>query len=113
MIDHQLIDIKRGKADRDKGMKLAAWGRADILNEARAMAKMICISKGSCTIDDVRVKLDITSLKSNQQNWLGSVFRDPQFLWTGEYRQSAIPSNHARPIKVWRFYEKKADPYHR
>ena len=39
MIDHQLIDIKRGKADRDKGMKLAAWGRADILNEARAMAK--------------------------------------------------------------------------
>ena len=40
MIDHQLIDIKRGKADRDKGMKLAAWGRADILNEARAMAKM-------------------------------------------------------------------------
>ena len=95
------FSLQRGKAARDEGIALATLPRAEQLRRARLFAQRICEIKGRVTIDDVRAMMEIPAGASNGSNWIGSVFRDKRFVWTGEMVQSTLSSNHARMIKVW------------
>ncbi|MAH51793.1 hypothetical protein CMI37_38610 [Candidatus Pacearchaeota archaeon] len=96
------LDLSAGIELRDMGMALAAGNNRMALEIARGAAEKICREKGVVTSDDVRQRLGLNpSDIRDSQNWMGSIFRVPQFIWTGERVKSRIPRNHAAEIKVW------------
>ena len=101
------FNLERGQQLRDQGMELAAMADLEALALARDVAEHLCRQKGEVTTDDVREFLNIEPGHSNGQNWIGSIFRDPRFLWTQRVINSAIPRNHARMIKVWRLHPRE------
>jgi len=97
------LSLAEGKRLKDEGMTLAAMSRAELLKKARDVAYVLCEKHGTCTTDDVRYALDLRPAdKANQQNWIGSIFRDSRFEATGEYVKSKIARNHAAVIQIWR-----------
>ena len=100
--DHMRLNLSSGRALRDLGMERAANKRQDLLAEWREQAVFICEAVGVCTTDDLRRHFGAKAMGINKQNWMGSIFRDSRFEWTGRMQPSRIPGNHARMIKVWR-----------
>jgi len=97
------LDLDGGVELREEGMARAATNRQEMLELSRDVAEEIARSNGVVTSDDVRYHLNLApSNKQSSQNWMGSMFRDPRFTWTGDYVNSKIRRNHARPIRVWR-----------
>jgi hypothetical protein len=97
------FNLPEGKLKKEEGMALAATGREGLLGSAREMAMLLCEKHGTCTTDDVRYALDLRPAdKANQQNWIGSIFKDSRFEGTNEYVKSRIPRNHAAVIQIWR-----------
>jgi hypothetical protein len=101
MMDVQL-NLKLGRELRDQGMNLAAMNRQQALQFARRAAAQLARVNGTVTSDDVRRAIQLGKGRSNGQNWIGSIFKTPEFVWTGQVVQSALPGNHARLIRVWR-----------
>lgn len=102
MIQPQLrFDLDQGEALRDEGMAMAALTQSELLAEARDEAVRIARAQGYVTIDDVRRAAHVPPGTTNGQNWIGSVFKDKRFVWTGRMKKSEIPSNHGRMIRVW------------
>ena len=95
-------DLLGGLAAKDRGMALAALPRKDQLCICRDTAERLCRMQGTCTSDDVRRLLRIVPIGTNQQNWLGSLFKDKRFEPTGEMVKSTIKRNHGRLLTVWR-----------
>ena len=77
--------------------------KAKELTAHRMRQKLVRIARaqGYVTIDDVRRPANVPAGQTNGQNWIGSVFKDKRFLWTGRMKKSEIPSNHGRMIRVW------------
>jgi hypothetical protein len=97
------LDLDGGVELREEGMAQAATNRQEMLELSRDVAEEIARSNGVVTSDDVRYRLNLApSNNLCSQNWMGSMFRDPRFTWTGDYVNSKIRRNHARPIRVWR-----------
>ena len=92
------------QAKRD-GLATAAEGnRRDMLTSARVVAREIAAQRPQgITADDVVLALverghDVHSLG----NAAGSLFRGPEWQFTGERRRSVRIHAHANELKVWR-----------
>ena len=97
------LDLNAGKKLKAEGMERAARSRSELLELCRDTARnMLCNGWPDLTVDEVRAKLDLVKGAANSQNWMGSMFRHPDFEATGEFRKSQIPSNHAHSNRVWR-----------
>ena len=97
------LDLDGGVELREEGMARAATNQQEMLELSRDVAEEIARSNGVVTSDDVRYRLNLApSNNLCSQNWMGSMFRDPRFTWTGDYVNSKIRRNHAAPIKVWK-----------
>lgn len=59
---------------------------------------------GTVSADDVRIwieaQADRVEIMSRSLNWMGSVFRGPNWMWLYEDK-STHPANHGRIIKFW------------
>ena len=103
MAEKQLhIDLIQGQLLRDRGLALSAMPKAELLHLARETAYNIARIDGEVTSDDVRQALNIVPGRANGANWIGSIFRDKRFEWTGRVISSKIPKNHAALIKIWK-----------
>lgn len=102
----QLAMFDKHAAERAKhrGMTEAERGARDFLNYARAVAREIASHRPQgITADDVQEALvqrghDIHRLG----NAAGSLFRGPEWIFTGERRRSVRIHAHANELKVWR-----------
>jgi len=91
-----------GEHLKSHGMRKAAEAAPDLLSEARDVAAAIARERGTVTIDDVRAQMGIGPGKQNGANWLGSVFRDARFAWTGQFVKARLSTSHSRMVRVWR-----------
>lgn len=96
------LDLKKGLQLKEQGMELAAMSNQQLLQRAREVAHDLLLRKEAITVDDVRLGMGLQAGKQNRQNWMGAIFRASDFAWTGQYRKSASPHNHAAEVKVWR-----------
>tara|TARA_R100000306_G_scaffold54462_1_gene51640 strand:- start:275 stop:616 length:342 start_codon:yes stop_codon:yes gene_type:complete len=97
------LDLFAGERLKAEGMAQAAMPRPELLELCRDTARnMLCNGWPDVTTDEVRAKLNLGKGTANSQNWMGSMFRHPDFEATGEFRKSQIPSNHAHSNRVWR-----------
>jgi len=86
---------------KQKGMELAAEKRPELLRIAREIAKEIATSQGTVTADDVAAELDNRSLPRLGPA-AGSLFKTPDFKWTGLRVFSEQMANHGREFRVWK-----------
>src|SRR3974390_296665 len=93
--------MQTGEQLKLRGMKLAADNRCLDLNKARYAAVLYAKRHGTVTADDVYLYLLTSGSDTDLGPAWGSVFREG-FVWTGEWKPSSRPSNHARMIRVWR-----------
>lgn len=98
------MDLALGRQARDDGMALAAARRSTVLDLARRFARQVAMAREdrTCTADDVRVCLAEVGLDEALGNAAGSVFRTPDWRFTGHWVASCSVGNHARHIRVWR-----------
>jgi len=100
--DELQMDLLGGLRDKKKGMNQAALPKSEVLELCRDEAERICRRQGTVTSDDVRRALNLAPVGTNQQNWIGSIFKDKRFVSTGEMVKSTIRRNHGRLLTVWR-----------
>lgn len=68
----------------------------------RAVAKDISIKSGFVSSDNLRVMADALGwVPVHPASW-GAIFRGPQWQEIGR-QKSAVPSNHHREIRIWRW----------
>ena len=91
------FDAEAGRIERDAGMQLAADARAELLEQAREVARQVAREKGTVTCDDVRREFD-----PPLGNAWGSLFKTDEWEFAGEWRRSEIVSNHRRAMCDWR-----------
>ena len=85
-----------GQALKEAGMKQAAENRSELLAKARQIALEEAV-KGTVTADDLP-----DDLRESLGPATGSVFKTPDFEFTGKRVTSVRASNHARELKVWK-----------
>lgn len=95
------FDLEEGRRRKRQGMSLAAQNRARLLDYARRLAREIAQKSGVCTSDDVHKALRERGL-DGLGNAAGSLFRGPEWVFTGQWRPSERVSAHGRMIRVWR-----------
>ena len=84
------------------GMDRAAENKKSLLKVARKVARRIATEKGVVTMDDVQAALALMDISDRALgNAAGSVFRGPEWKWTGRRIKSKRPHSHANEIKVW------------
>jgi len=96
-----LFDLDEALRRKDKGMALAAERRYTTLDHARRVALNLSLVIDGVTADDVYAELDSID-REHLGNSAGSIFKDGNWHWLGEWRQSTRVSNHGRYIRVWR-----------
>ena len=100
------LDLDAAIEQRDLGMAraAAAGNNKKLLAISREVAEQIATEKGTVTCEDVRAALTLMPQhhRRDSQNWMGSMFKDRRFVWTGKYVKCRIPCNHANNIKVGR-----------
>ena len=99
------LDLGAAIEQRDIGMAraAAAGDNRKMLALSRDVAEQIAAENGTVTCEDVRAALTLVPQHTrDSQNWMGSMFKDRRFVWTGKYVKCRIPCNHANNIKVWR-----------
>ena len=99
-----LFDLPKAKKLRDAGKDRAATERRELLEKAQEYVGF-CYDLGAreITADDVYALMESHDLHPERLgNAWGSVFKGPEWEWTGEWRQSTRVSNRGRYIRVWR-----------
>jgi len=86
-----------------------------LIAQARDLAVQQCLSEGTATTRSVRaemLKLKILSEGGGRENWLGAVFKNPRFIWTGRWLtyRSQSRNVHERTIKIWRLTKSDDEP---
>ena len=87
------------------GMGLAVASRIELVEEVRARLRSIALGRQSRTAsaDDVdQILIRLQRNHADLGNAAGAIFRDGNWICTGEWKASIRTSNHARPIRVWR-----------
>ena len=100
-IQNDLFSLPEGLRRKDEGMRQAADNDPTTLEYAREIAKMVARINGTVTADDVRLRLDESGY-GHLGPAAGSLFRGPDWIFTGDWRTSDRISNHARMNRVWR-----------
>lgn len=95
---------KLGEALKRAGMERAAANRRELLALARGIADAAALrGDGTATADDVAEGLEAAGRDpADLGAAFGSIFKGKGWRFTGEWRPSRRPSNHARPVRVWR-----------
>lgn len=96
------LSLLEGRRRRDRGIERVTKRNRAWLEVARSVAHRLAHRHGTVTADDVREYLEGIKLVPSHPNTWGAVFRCPEFVPTGEYRQSRTPSRHAAIVRVWR-----------
>jgi hypothetical protein len=100
-IDLPLFDSAASDAAKAHGMQVAAEKKPLTLEFARKIALEIC-SVGKCiSIDDVLKECEKRGVDPNLGAASGSLFKTPDWRFTGIREKSTRVSNHSREIKVW------------
>jgi hypothetical protein len=100
-----VFDDKLGEQLKTDGMNLAAENREALLEQAKAAAVEIAISRPNrrCCADDVYCFLVNAGVDVSQLgNAAGSLFKKERWEFTGDRVRSKRITNHARWIMVWR-----------
>ena len=105
-----LFDLPKAKKLRDAGKDRAATERRELLGVAQEYAVNLCrFLTVPITADEVYDAMAVTERHPERLgNAWGSVFKGPEWEWTGEWRQSTRVSNRGRYIRVWRLRPKKS-----
>lgn len=99
-----IFDAIRANRLADAGVERAARGKGPLLDLARRGAVEIARSRESKTVtaDDVQAWLVRQGIEESKLgNAAGSVFRGPQWRYTGVTVKSQRPASHGRLIRVW------------
>lgn len=100
-----VFDETESQKRKDEGMKIAAEAQPTLLDKCREVAVEIAMDRPDRKVssDDV----GIVMLQRHNVSGLGpvggSIFRGPNWVFTGERVRSTRTTNHAREIKVWRY----------
>src|SRR5262245_9774350 len=100
-----LFDRRQGERGKSHGMDLAAEKRKELLQTVRLAVKGIALTRESreVTADDAANWLvSVGRAPEDLGNAFGSLFRDSDWEFTGEWRESVRSSNHSRANRVWR-----------
>jgi hypothetical protein len=95
----------KGEQLRLKGMGLAADNAKQQLALARRVAAQIALRRKDRTVtaDDVgRILQEVYGLDTLGPA-AGSMFKTPDWKWTGQFRKSKRVTNHSRLLRVWRY----------
>ena len=102
----QLAMFDKHASERAKthGMQRAADGTREFLGYAREVARELAATRPQgITADDVQQALVERGYDIHQLgNAAGSLFRGPEWIFTGERRRSVRIHAHANELKVWR-----------
>ena len=98
----QLFDLTRGEKLKREGMNKAADSRERQLAYARHVAEQIALSREDRTCDADLVQKVLIPDNIALGNSAGSLFRNKKWKWTGKFKKSERPMNHARLIRVWK-----------
>ena len=86
---------------KEAGIRDAASARTELVAHARKLAKAFaiqCVASREITIDDVQILVGDADLGPAA----GSVFRTPEWEFSGKWTESVREGNHRRMIRVWR-----------
>ena len=104
-----LFDLPKAKRLRDAGKDRAATERRELLWRAQNLAVNTARLWGVVTADCVYERMAALKLHPERLgNAWGSLFKGPEWEWTGEWRQSTRVSNRGRYNRVWRLRPKKS-----
>lgn len=101
----QQLDLELGLLLKTRGMVSAEMNGSDWLTEIlRPIARMLAAEKQSRELcaDDVTSYLLSHDIEVPKGPFWGSLFKTKDWVFTGKRKQSALPSNHGRELKVWR-----------
>ena len=98
-----LFNLDEARRLKEEGIKQAANNPMRPLDHARIFATLAVRKYGEVTADDVyRAFKDRDMDFDTLGNAAGAIFRGPEWQFTGKWRASTRPSNHARMLRVWR-----------
>jgi len=90
----------------DESMKLLEDSHGHLISRAREEAILLAKASGTVHSRMVRARMKALNLlpPDGKEYWLGTVFRDPRFEWTGELHTYSDPDRKVfdRNVKVWR-----------
>lgn len=101
MTQSDLFDAAESRRRKERGMALAADAVPTLLARARHLAVGVAVRKGEVTADDVSEWLELNGYPDLGPA-AGSLFRGPEWEFTGRFVQSTRKTNHARLLRVWR-----------
>lgn len=107
-IPEPIYDIDAARELRDKGMTLAANNNRELLELAREVAITIAEHDPDGECDANRVGVVLTELYGVEEfgNWMGSVFKQKWWEFTGRRVQAKRKSRHGNEIRIWRLNSK-------
>ena len=100
-LQNDLFSLPEALRLKEQGMRQAADNDPTTLEYAREIAKMVARINGTVTADDVQLRLNESGY-GHLGPAAGSLFRGPDWIFTGDWRTSDRITNHARCNRVWR-----------
>jgi len=91
-----------GAALKEAGQSAMEQTDREFVTRMRAAAREISLASGFVTVENLRLIAASMCLEPIHCNSWGSVFRGPQWKIVGRKR-SAMPTAHAREIKIWQW----------
>lgn len=91
-----------GQQRKIAGLNAIEQSADEFVRTMREAAIRISTERGMVSSDELRVVADDMGLQPHHQNAWGGLFRGPHWVPVGRKR-SAIPGNHHREIRVWRY----------
>lgn len=92
---------------RDKGIDLVCSKNENFVGHMRAVAEFYSRQAGYVTSDVLRIYAMENSIAPGHQNTWGGIFRGRGWRCIGR-QKSALSTNHAREIRVWRHIPEEA-----
>lgn len=90
----------------EEAMEVLEVHRGALIARARTEAVLLCQQNGKTHSRAVRAKMAALGLldSGGSEFWLGAIFRDGRFEWTGEFftYSDSARNVHERTIKLWR-----------
>jgi hypothetical protein len=98
-----LFDALASEQGKTQGMKAAADGNRELLEEARMIAYQIAYCHGTVHADAVVAELVRRGYPPQALgNAAGSLFKGKKWEHTGGYHKSARPWAHSNDLKIWK-----------
>jgi tRNA(Ile2) C34 agmatinyltransferase TiaS len=93
-----------GEELKQLGLALIEDHHADFVQTMRDIARQISQESGFVSSDNLRIVADRMGLVPATPNCWGAVFAGAKWKVVGR-QKSAVPGNHGREIRVWRYEE--------